>query len=247
MTEPAGGVLSCRQCALRLEEYEAQCCSRCKLAIYCNVECQRAHWKEHKPHCNTAVAPKPTSAPCCLAVDVMANDPRSIEPTDTTEPQSGVDHVQATIEQCLVNIHQNPVDGSAWFNLGKTLSSQRTAATIDGNHYTQQQCFLKALHCDPRHTMAWNLLGDCFDHMVCGTTIDVNGTSDNVTWRLCAVIPKIHTPGTVWGSPWNLMEPFRWLVETTVPWTAIWRHCDVIRRTWSDGTISVKRGVPQWW
>ena len=26
-------------------------CSRCKSARYCGAECQRAHWKAHKPDC----------------------------------------------------------------------------------------------------------------------------------------------------------------------------------------------------
>ena len=27
------------------------CCSRCHCVYYCNVECQKRHWKEHKPKC----------------------------------------------------------------------------------------------------------------------------------------------------------------------------------------------------
>ena len=26
-------------------------CSRCKMMYYCNVECQRKHWKKHKKEC----------------------------------------------------------------------------------------------------------------------------------------------------------------------------------------------------
>jgi hypothetical protein len=28
-----------------------QVCGRCKMAAYCNVECQRGHWKTHKAEC----------------------------------------------------------------------------------------------------------------------------------------------------------------------------------------------------
>jgi len=28
-------------------------CSRCNLAWYCSPDCQRKHWKEHKPVCNS--------------------------------------------------------------------------------------------------------------------------------------------------------------------------------------------------
>lgn len=30
---------------------DAKRCSRCQCAIYCNVECQKAHWKVHKHFC----------------------------------------------------------------------------------------------------------------------------------------------------------------------------------------------------
>ena len=28
-------------------------CTRCGMANYCSVECQRAHWKRHRPTCNS--------------------------------------------------------------------------------------------------------------------------------------------------------------------------------------------------
>merc|ERR1712139_113193 len=31
-------------------------CRQCSQAFYCNVECQRAHWKKHKPVCIATVA-----------------------------------------------------------------------------------------------------------------------------------------------------------------------------------------------
>ena len=31
-------------------------CNTCKQAFYCNVECQRNHWKKHRPVCRSTVA-----------------------------------------------------------------------------------------------------------------------------------------------------------------------------------------------
>ena len=31
-------------------------CSQCSQAYYCNAECQRKHWRKHKPVCRAAVA-----------------------------------------------------------------------------------------------------------------------------------------------------------------------------------------------
>mmetsp|Transcript_36632 Transcript_36632/g.81528 ORF Transcript_36632/g.81528 Transcript_36632/m.81528 type:complete len:499 (-) Transcript_36632:621-2117(-) len=39
----------------------SKCCSGCGLAKYCSVECQRSHWKEHKPNC-TAKAGKASAS-----------------------------------------------------------------------------------------------------------------------------------------------------------------------------------------
>jgi hypothetical protein len=36
-------------------------CARCQSATYCSKECQRADWKNHKPHCHHA--PKPIIRP----------------------------------------------------------------------------------------------------------------------------------------------------------------------------------------
>ena len=45
----------CAQCSLSDRESgeKHRPCSRCKIAFYCSVECQRKHWKEggHKRHC----------------------------------------------------------------------------------------------------------------------------------------------------------------------------------------------------
>ena len=45
-------------------------CSRCTLAKYCSKECQRAHWKAHRPECaprSTHSAASTGAAPTCPA------------------------------------------------------------------------------------------------------------------------------------------------------------------------------------
>jgi hypothetical protein len=41
---------SCGSCRSLL--YDGKCCSQCKIYHYCNRECQRRHWKAHKPYCS---------------------------------------------------------------------------------------------------------------------------------------------------------------------------------------------------
>ena len=36
----------------RMAVHRAKFCGRCKMVWYCNEECQRAAWREHKPHCH---------------------------------------------------------------------------------------------------------------------------------------------------------------------------------------------------
>ena len=43
----------CVEHCLKCEDSSAnQRCTRCKAALYCNADCQKAHWKTHKPDCN---------------------------------------------------------------------------------------------------------------------------------------------------------------------------------------------------
>lgn len=42
----------CKQLPFKGSRYDQ--CSRCKMAYYCSRECQRAHWKAHKPECDLA-------------------------------------------------------------------------------------------------------------------------------------------------------------------------------------------------
>ncbi len=39
-----------------------QRCGRCKLAVYCQVDCQRANWPSHKKYCKLGLWPAQTPA-----------------------------------------------------------------------------------------------------------------------------------------------------------------------------------------
>ena len=41
----------CAQCGQELTKQDGSKCSGCKMVHYCNAECQRIHWKEHKVAC----------------------------------------------------------------------------------------------------------------------------------------------------------------------------------------------------
>ena len=47
-------VFRCFQCGKH--GYKMSKCSQCAQAHYCNADCQRNHWKQHKPVCQAAVA-----------------------------------------------------------------------------------------------------------------------------------------------------------------------------------------------
>lgn len=40
-----------KQCGAVLEPKKRLYCSRCRIAVYCNAECQRVSWRTHKPEC----------------------------------------------------------------------------------------------------------------------------------------------------------------------------------------------------
>ena len=44
----------CFQCGKR--GHKLPKCTQCSQAYYCNADCQRKHWKRHKPACRAAVA-----------------------------------------------------------------------------------------------------------------------------------------------------------------------------------------------
>lgn len=49
-SRPAAKILpSCAQCNAKLRD--AKYCSTCRKVAYCNRECQKGHWKQHKPSC----------------------------------------------------------------------------------------------------------------------------------------------------------------------------------------------------
>ncbi|KDQ50748.1 hypothetical protein JAAARDRAFT_551243 [Jaapia argillacea MUCL 33604] len=47
-------VAMCSRCNKEKKPDEVKFCSRCKIARYCSVECQRSDWPLHKPHCGKA-------------------------------------------------------------------------------------------------------------------------------------------------------------------------------------------------
>ena len=46
--------LNCHHPDGRVERSKMFSCTRCGVANYCSVECQRADWKEHKEFCDTS-------------------------------------------------------------------------------------------------------------------------------------------------------------------------------------------------
>ena len=64
-------------------------CSRCKIAFYCNKECQKGHWKAHKKHCKTlGQASGSTSAAAAAATttDDDDNDNDISSPSSSAAP-----------------------------------------------------------------------------------------------------------------------------------------------------------------
>ena len=47
-------IFKCFQCGKR--GHKLPKCTQCSQAYYCNADCQRKHWKQHKPVCRAAVA-----------------------------------------------------------------------------------------------------------------------------------------------------------------------------------------------
>ena len=55
----------------RMAMHRAKFCGRCKMVWYCNEECQRQAWPEHKTHCHKKPA-APVAAPDIDAVSAAA-------------------------------------------------------------------------------------------------------------------------------------------------------------------------------
>ena len=130
----------------RLQEQEAKCCSSCKVAIYCGAECQRAHWKVHKPECGVAVAQSPSKP---IAASECAED----------APGITIEEAPSVLERCLKAVQCAPDDGKVWRDLGKALNSDDDSVTVDGRDFTKQQCFVESLRCDPTFSASWFQLG----------------------------------------------------------------------------------------
>jgi len=52
-TKALHGFITCDACG---ENNPAMRCSNCKMTYYCSVDCQRAHWNEHKPDCRSVLS-----------------------------------------------------------------------------------------------------------------------------------------------------------------------------------------------
>jgi hypothetical protein len=46
----------CAVCAKTSEDTKLMKCSRCNVVFYCSKECQKSHWRAHKPDCVEAAA-----------------------------------------------------------------------------------------------------------------------------------------------------------------------------------------------
>ena len=51
ISEGLDGEMRCNACGIMAKTSQLKCCSRCSMAHYCNAQCQKEHWKEHKPNC----------------------------------------------------------------------------------------------------------------------------------------------------------------------------------------------------
>ncbi len=66
-------MLMCRNC-YQLQETRFQRCGRCKGPPYCSVQCQKADWRRHKPHCDGRVEAMMLSSEELAQLDQYAND-----------------------------------------------------------------------------------------------------------------------------------------------------------------------------
>ena len=85
-------LLVCMNCKLQLHQENAQRCSRCKVAIYCDAACQRAQWKTHKPLCKVGEM----STTLELATDVTGHI------TDVANVVNREEHVEEERQALLV-------------------------------------------------------------------------------------------------------------------------------------------------
>lgn len=54
LLQPTFPSVKCGGCRLERPLDKVEKCGRCKLVYYCNIECQRNHWRAHKESCNSS-------------------------------------------------------------------------------------------------------------------------------------------------------------------------------------------------
>ena len=178
--------LACRKCERPLAPQDAQRCSRCKVAIYCGAECQKAHWKAHKFDCKAPevrediVVEHPAingTHEAMMESERLADRKKFLDLIQVDAGDSvawcrlgltlengdtiAVEGKQLSDKDCFLEaLRLDSNNGLAWCRLGQTMSHRsQTTLTVNGKEYTKRQCYLESLRCYPNHAMPWESLG----------------------------------------------------------------------------------------